>query len=48
MNYAKLSIAFVAGIVAAIVSHAVTGWWSNSGHGVAVMLGMLAALSLLV
>ena len=48
MNYAKLSIAFVAGIVAAIVSQAVTGWWLNSGNGVAVMLGMLAALSLVL
>ena len=48
MNYAKLSIAFVAGVAAAIVSQAVTGWWLNSGHGVAVMLGMLATLSLVL
>lgn len=48
MKYARLAIAVAAGVSAAIASQAVTGWWLNSGRGVAVMVGMLAALSLVL
>ena len=46
MRVAKLALAFVAGVIAAVASQLSTGWWLNSGHGVAVMMAMLCALSI--
>lgn len=46
MRVAKLAFAFVAGVIAAVVSQLSTGWWLNSGQGVAVMMAMLCALSI--
>ena len=46
MTFAKLAFGFVAGVIAAVVSQMVTGWWLNSGRGVTVMMAMLCALSI--
>ena len=48
MKYVTLALAFIAGAIAAMASQAITGWWLDSGRGVAVMLGMLAALSIVL
>jgi hypothetical protein len=45
MKWVILAFAFAAGVAAAIVSQMVTGWWLNSGRGVAFMMAMLCALS---
>ena len=46
VKMATLAFALVAGMIAAFVSQMVTGWWLDSGRGVALMLAMLCALSI--
>jgi hypothetical protein len=46
MKWAKVAVGFVAGVIAAVVSQMLTGWWLDSGRGVTVMMAMLCALSL--
>jgi hypothetical protein len=45
MKVATLAFALVAGVVSAVVSQMLTGWWLDSGRGVAFMMAMLCALS---
>ena len=46
MKWANVVFGFVAGVIAAVVSQILTGWWLNSGRGVTVMMAMLCALSI--
>jgi hypothetical protein len=46
MKFVAVAFAFAAGVAAAVVSQMLTGWWLNSGRGVAVMMAMLCALSI--
>ncbi|MQA30192.1 MAG: hypothetical protein GEU82_10180 [Luteitalea sp.] len=41
-------IPFVTGLLLSLGVHRVSGWWLDSGRGVAVMMLMLAATSMLV
>ena len=45
MKIAILAFALVAGAVSAVVSQLLTGWWLDSGRGVALMMAMLCVLS---
>jgi hypothetical protein len=46
MKLAILAGALVAGVISAFASQALTGWWLDSGRGVALMMAMLCALSI--
>ena len=46
MKFVAVAFAFAGGVAAAVVSQILTGWWLNSGRGVAVMMAMLCALSI--
>ena len=46
MKIAILAFALVAGAASAVVSQLLTGWWLDSGRGVALMMAMLCALSI--
>ena len=46
MKIAILAFALVAGAVSAVVSQLLTGWWLDSGRGVALMMAMLCVLSI--
>ena len=46
MKFVAVAFAFAGGVAAALLSQMLTGWWLNSGRGVAVMMAMLCALSI--
>lgn len=46
MKIAILAFALVAGAASAVVSQLLTGWWLDSGRGVALMMAMLCVLSI--
>jgi hypothetical protein len=46
MKVATLALALVAGVITAVVSQMLTGWWLDSGRGVAFMMALLSALSM--
>jgi len=46
MKVATLALALLAGVITAVVSQMVTGWWLDSGRGVAFMMALLGALSM--
>jgi hypothetical protein len=46
MKLAILAFALVAGVISAFVSQTLTGWWLDSGRGVALMMATLCALSI--
>jgi len=46
MKIAILAVGLVAGAASAVVSQLLTGWWLDSGRGVALMMAMLCVLSI--
>ena len=46
MKFVAVAFAFAGGVAAVVMSQMLTGWWLNSGRGVAVMMAMLCALSI--
>ena len=46
MKVAILALALVAGVITAVLSQMLTGWWLDSGRGVAFMMALLCALSI--
>ena len=46
MKVATLALALVAGVITAVLSQMLTGWWLDSGRGVAFMMALLCALSM--
>ena len=46
--FGQYIVPFLAGVLAAVLIQRATGWWLNSGHGVAVTLVALFATALLL